>query len=195
MPIPQDLADRLRSELTRQGQELDWLELWPVVVRARIEVLDALSAIDNQTAERSDEHAAEAGWSICETLRHLHLSSIGVADIIRDLAAGQPVRNGTYEWEGDVTAHEIAPELSGSFDDLRHAFALHSVDFSAIPHNLPPKPNLKTPSRTCISATSTAAPGSFSRRSTTTHTCASSRPCLPRIKTSSSAGLGWVEER
>ena len=143
MPIPQNLADRLRSELTRQGQELDWLELWPDVVRARIEVLDALSAIDNQTAERSDEHAAEAGWSICETLRHLHLPSIGVADIIRDLAAGQPVRNGTYEWEGDVTAHEIAPELSGSFDDLRHAFALHSVDFSAIPHNLPPKPNLK----------------------------------------------------
>ena len=139
MPIPQDLADRLRSELIRQGQELDWLELWPDVVRARVEVLEVLSAVDRETAERSNDD----GWSICETLRHLHLSSIGVADIIRDLAADQPVRNGTYEWEGDVTAHETAPELSGSFDDLRHAFALHSVDFAAIPHNLPPQPNLQ----------------------------------------------------
>lgn len=147
MPIPQDLADRLRSELIRQGQELDWLDLWPDVVRARVDVLNTLSAVDDELAERhppaSGSDSSGGGWSICETLRHLHLSSIGVADIIHDLAAGQPVRNGSYEWEGDVTAHEIAPELSGSFDGLRHAFALHSVDFAAIPHNLPPKPNLR----------------------------------------------------
>ena len=142
MPIAPDLADRLRGKLIRQGEDLDWLELWPDIVRARVDVLNTLRAVDNEVAQRHPADSRGGGWSICETLRHLHLSSIGVADIIHDLAAGRPVRNGSYEWEGDVTAHEMAPELSGSFDGLRHAFALHSVDFAAIPHNLPRNPNL-----------------------------------------------------
>ena len=65
-----------------------------------------------------------------------------MADIVRDLAHGRAVREGTYEWAGEVTAHEMAPELGGSFDGLRHAFALHSVDFSALPQTIPRDPNL-----------------------------------------------------
>jgi hypothetical protein len=135
---PPDVRERIAATLRARG-ELDWLELWPDVMRWRGHLLEALGAVEPADA---DWQPRDGGWSATQVLQHQYTSSAGVREIVLALAAGRTVRDGTYDAPGEVTAHEIAPPEAGSFAELLPAFRAHSLAFAAIPEEVGATPNL-----------------------------------------------------
>ncbi len=140
-PLSEDWQRSISERLLRRGADLDWSELWPEVVSARTELLDAIARI---TEEQAAWKPSADEWSIAETIRHQLPSSTGVITIIRALTEGHdPAEDTPYDDPGDVTAHEVAPAFDGSFADLRAAFVQDSIAFAALPAALPPDPDLE----------------------------------------------------
>ena len=61
---PLDVRERLAATLRARG-ELDWLELWPDVMRWRAHLLEALGAVEPTGA---DWLPRDGGWSAIETV-------------------------------------------------------------------------------------------------------------------------------
>ena len=134
-PLTEDWQRAIRERLLRRAADLDWSEIWPEVVAARIELLDAVARISEEQAVWKP---SADDWSIAETIRHQLPSSAGVIAIIRALTAGHdPAQDTPYDYPGDVTAHEVAPPCDGSFADLIAAFRADSIAFAALPSRLP----------------------------------------------------------
>ena len=140
-PSAADAFRAIRERLLVAARDRSWFDLWPGVVAARLELIDAIAPVSEEQAQWKP--AAEA-WSIEETIRHLLVSSRGVVAIIDTLAAGRdPGAGAVYDSPGDLTAHQFAPPFEGAFADLRAAFVAHSVDFAALPSRLPSNPLLE----------------------------------------------------
>ena len=141
LTAPDGWKQTIRDRLLRRASDLDWAELWPEVVSARLALLEAIADVSDAQAgwKPSPEE-----WSIAETVRHQRSSSIGVLTIIRSLTAGRDPAAGTpYDSPGEVTAHEVAPEHAGGWDALRAEFREHSIEFAALPLTLPANVNLE----------------------------------------------------
>lgn len=140
-PLTEDWQRAIRERLLRRGADLDWSEIWPEVVTARVELLDAIARISEEQAAWKP---SATDWSIAETIRHQLPSSAGVITIIRALSAGHdPAEDTPYDDPGDVTAHEVTPHFDGSFAELRAAFRADSIAFAALPAQLPAEADLQ----------------------------------------------------
>jgi hypothetical protein len=140
-PPLQDWQRAIRERLLRRSADLDWVALWPEVVGARTELLEAIAGISEEQAAWKP---SPADWSIAETVRHQLPSSAGVVAIIRALTAGRdPAEDTPYDDPGEVTAHEVAPAFEGLFADLRRAFTENSITFAALPALLPAESDLE----------------------------------------------------
>ena len=138
---PDDWKQTIRDRLLRRASDLDWAELWPEVVSARLALLEAIGGVSDAQA---DWKPAPAEWSIAETIRHQLSSSVGVLTIIRSLVADRdPGADTPYDSPGEVTAHEVAPEHAGGWDALRAEFREHSIEFAALPVTLGADVNLE----------------------------------------------------
>lgn len=138
-PDPADWRVVIRQRLVTAGRERSWSELWPSLVSARLDLLDAIAGVSEQQARWKP---SANDWSIEETLRHQLVSSRGVIGIIEALAVSHaPGEDAVYDSPGDLTAHEFAPPFEGSFAALRADFLAHSIDFASLPLRLPAEPD------------------------------------------------------
>jgi uncharacterized damage-inducible protein DinB len=123
--------DRVRRYLVSQAERRDWLELWPRVVAARTELLEALTDV---TQEQAEWKPPAEGWSILEVARHLLASSKDVLAVVQRLASGEAAERGTGIGEQPASGPT-------EIEDVRREFARHSVEFSALPSRLPESPD------------------------------------------------------
>lgn len=140
-PLSEDWQRAIRERLLTRAADLDWAELWPEVVTARLALLEAIAEISE---EQATWKPSPDDWSISETIRHQLPSSAGVITIIRALTAGHdPAEDTPYDDPGDVTAHEVAPHFDGCFADVRAACRADSIAFAALPAHLPADADLE----------------------------------------------------
>ena len=127
-----DVRSRVRDYLLAQGQKYTWLELWPRVMGARLEFLDAIKDV---SAEQASFQPSPDDWSIAEIAHHFLQTSRGVARSVELLANGQTP---------DRTDHEpprTAPTLA--WTDLQTAIAEDSVTLAALITGLPEPPSFE----------------------------------------------------
>jgi hypothetical protein len=125
--------DRVRGYLMSQGERYDWVELWPRVIGARLELLRSL---DGVTEEQAAFDPGGDDWSIAEIAHHVLNGARGTAVTVEQLAKG-----------------EAAPELArvdpqrepptASFVDTRRLLAEQSVEWAGLAGTLPEPPSLE----------------------------------------------------
>ncbi|MCY3918586.1 MAG: DinB family protein [Chloroflexi bacterium] len=124
---------RVSSYLLAQGEKHSWLELWPRVVKGRLDFLDAIAGVSE---EQAAFHPQAGDWSIQEVAQHVLTSSQAVAGLIEALVAGKA--------GPDVANADRARELaSASLAELRRELLRGSVDFSAIGTRFPDDASLE----------------------------------------------------
>ena len=117
---------RVRSYLVSQGEQRDWVDLWPRFIAERGALLRATERVSDEQADFKPE--AES-WSIREIVTHVLSTSRGGLRRIEDLAAGRELTS----VEGSRT-----PE---KFTMLRRHLTEHSVRYASLLERLPPTPN------------------------------------------------------
>lgn len=128
-PAARDLA--IGAGIAAEAERLDWLAAWPLVVRTRADLLDAIAAL---SAAQAAWKPAAAEWSIEEVVRHALNASRDVLRVIEGLAAGDS--EGRRTRAGEQPAHAPA-----AFDELRRQFIAHSIDFASVATRLPAAPH------------------------------------------------------
>lgn len=139
-PINEDEQQRVSSYLLAQGEKRSWLELWPRVVDARIELLDSISRV---TEEQAAFKPAEDDWSIAEVALHVLDGSRRTADLIRALAYGEAPKETPQEIGAVDPARR---EVDSGWNELRNDLLRDSVAFSQVFEGLPEPPAF-TPTR------------------------------------------------
>ena len=124
---------RVSSYLLAQGEKHNWLELWPRVVKGRLDFLDAIAGVSQEQAEF---HPDSGDWSIAEVAQHVLTSSQAVAGLIEALVDGRP---GPSVDRAD-RARELA---SASLAELRRELLRESIAFSAIGARFPDDASLE----------------------------------------------------
>lgn len=126
-----DRRPPIAEYLLAQGEKYSWLELWPRVMSARLELLDAILDVD--AAQAGFKPSADV-WSISEVLRHALDSSRGVARTVERLARAEPTPDGPD--------FDLSEASAKSWADLRSAFMRDSVSFANLITRLPEPPSL-----------------------------------------------------
>ena len=72
MTTQNEEARRVRSYLLAQGENYAFTEMWPRLMKARLEVI---AAVDSVSQEQADFTTDPDEWSIAEVLHHLITSS------------------------------------------------------------------------------------------------------------------------
>lgn len=117
---------RVRNYLVSQGEERDWVDLWPRFVQERGNLIRATERVSDEQADFKPD--AES-WSIREIVEHvLNVSRAGMRRI-EDLAAGR-----------EPAASE-PNRMPTKFSMLRRHLTEHSIRYSALLERLPPTPN------------------------------------------------------
>lgn len=118
---------KVRQYLVDQAERRDWWELWPRVIGARTELLDALAPItDQQAAWRP----APNDWSILEIAQHALNSSTGVRGLVESLARGKPGQRGETRERGDTGG-------ATSIDAVRRALTTDAIAWAGLVDRLP----------------------------------------------------------
>ena len=107
MTTGSDMGERVRSYLLSQGERYTFAEIWVRFAKARLELIDSVSEVDQGQADfRPDVDE----WSISEVLNHVVTSSgDGVGDRGRAVT-----RRYSHPWKdrpsqrGDVSGHQRA---------------------------------------------------------------------------------------
>ena len=97
--------DRIRSYLNTQGERSAHTELWPRVVKARMELLDSLEKVSEAQASWSP---SPEDWSIKEIAVHLLNSSRSVCQIVQALSEGHPADSSGIEPPRETTDTPIS---------------------------------------------------------------------------------------
>ena len=84
--IDQDEMQRISSYLLGQAEKYSWLQLWPRVVAAR---LDLLNTLERVSAEQAAWKPGPEDWSVEEVAQHVLDGSHRNQDMIRSLSVGQ----------------------------------------------------------------------------------------------------------
>jgi uncharacterized damage-inducible protein DinB len=119
---------RVRGYLVSQGDERDWVDLWPRFIQERGNLLRAMEKVSDEQADFKPD--AES-WSIREIVEHVLNVSRGGMRRIEDLSAGREPSN----IEGG--------RMPTKFAMLRRHLTEHSIRYSALLERLPPTPNYK----------------------------------------------------
>ena len=85
MTTGSDEVERVLSYLTSQGERYTFAEIWVRFAKARLELIDSVSEVDQGQAD----FRPDAGeWSISEVLSHVVTSSGKVSEIVDALSRG-----------------------------------------------------------------------------------------------------------
>ena len=135
MTTQDDEARRVRSYLLAQGEKYAFTELWPRLIRARLEVI---AAVDGVSQEQADFTFAPEEWSIAEVLHHVLTSSARVAETIEAIA------NGNQPPERVIDPPRESAELG--IEELRQQLTkdAHSPGASSR-RGCPPSPTSRSP--------------------------------------------------
>ena len=129
---PDEERERVRGYLLSQGESYDWVDLWPRVIGARLELLAEFDGVSDQQAAFSP---GDDQWSTGEVLHHALNGARSVASVVEYLAKGeQPPAPQRVD---PVRAPAEAP-----FERQRRELAEQSVQFSALVARLPEPPSL-----------------------------------------------------
>ena len=125
-----DEVERVRSYLLSQGETYTFAEIWVRFAKARLELIDSVSEVDQGQADfRPDVDE----WSISEVLNHVVASSGRVSGIVEALANGASPSPGIIDPPREKTALSI--------EELRERLTLDSLRWSALVERLPPAPS------------------------------------------------------
>jgi uncharacterized damage-inducible protein DinB len=138
MTSQSDERARVRGYLLSQGERYTYLELWPRLVKARLEVLDALEGVsDGQARFKPDRDE----WSIRQVALHVLNGSKRVAHLVELLARGGPVSS---ESAGGSIAANIDPapeETDMRVEELRDGLLRDALAWSTLTQGLPEPPS------------------------------------------------------
>ena len=118
----EDERVRVSSYLLGQGRERNWRELWPRVVGARLELLDAFVDVSET---QGNFRASPEDWTIREVAYHVLTGSQSVAATIERLVAGDDA--GEVQWADPVRQQPVV-----SLADLHQQLLADSVIFSSM---------------------------------------------------------------
>ena len=117
---------RVRGYLVSQGEQRDWVDLWPRFIAERGALLMATEKV---SGEQADFKPDAESWSIREIVEHvLNVSRAGMRRI-EDLSAGR-----------ELSSNE-AGRMPTKFSMLRRHLTEHSIRYSALLERLPPSPD------------------------------------------------------
>ncbi len=131
MTTQNDEARRVRSYLLAQGEKYAFTEMWPRLMKARLEVIAASEGVSQEQADftmDSDE------WSIAEVLYHVLTSSARVAETVESLARGNEVPPRAIDPPRESSALSVS--------ELRQRLTADSLAWCALTERLPKSPNL-----------------------------------------------------
>jgi len=128
--MPQDERDRVRGYLLAQGEKYGYVEMWPRTVRGRLQLLDAIAAVNEAQARF---RAASDQWSIAEIAQHILKASTANRRIVEALAGGGGADGARVDPPPEPTERTI--------DDLRRALLEDAVEWSALTRRLPAQPS------------------------------------------------------
>jgi len=77
---------RVRGYLLGQSERYSWIELWPRVTEARLQLVEALRGV---TDEQARFKPPDDGWSILEVADHITNNSRSVISLVQTLAIGE----------------------------------------------------------------------------------------------------------
>ena len=122
---------KIRQYLVGQAERRDWWELWPRVIGARAEMLDALASI---TDTQADWRPAPDNWTILEVAQHALNSSSGVRGLVESLARGEPGQRGETRERGDIDG-------ATSIDTVRRELTTDAIAWAGLIDRLPAEPS------------------------------------------------------
>ncbi|MQA00839.1 MAG: hypothetical protein GEU80_16205 [Dehalococcoidia bacterium] len=128
--------DRMHGYYMAQGEKYSFGELWPRVMKARLDLLDALEGIGDSEAGWS---ASAETWSIKEVALHILKNSRGTRRLVQALAAGDTADTSGIEPPRQTT--------DASMDELRAQLRDDGIEWSAVTLALPPAPPLTPTAR------------------------------------------------
>jgi hypothetical protein len=135
-PTLEEIWARTASYLRAQGEKYSFVELWPRVVRARLDLVDAL---DGVSEEQSSFRPAEDEWTIGEIAAHILASSQAARRIVQALVRGE------HDGGEGVEAGLVPPDRPLSA--LRAALVEDGLAWSALTPTLPERPPLEPVTR------------------------------------------------
>ena len=132
MTTQDDEARRVRSYLLAQGEKYAFTEMWPRLIKARLEVI---AAVEGVSQEQADFTFAPEEWSIAEVLHHVLTSSARVAETIEAIA------NGNQPPERVIDPPRESASLG--IEELRQRLTRDALAWCALTERLPVSPNLE----------------------------------------------------
>lgn len=130
-PLPARTPDqeRVRAYLLALSERESWLELWPRVLGARVELIDLLHRL---TPEQATYRPAPEEWSILDAATHAAEVAWGVLATVERLGGATAPTPAPLPAAGPHTAERLRLDL------VRNAIAL-----STVPQRLPERPPLE----------------------------------------------------
>lgn len=124
-------AQRVRSYLLAQGEKYAFTELWPRLIKARLEVI---AAVDGVSQEQADFTFDPEEWSIAEVVHHVLTSSARVASTIEAIANGNEPPPRVIDPPREAATLSIA--------ELRERLTKDALAWCALTERLPASPDL-----------------------------------------------------
>ena len=125
-------AQRVRSYLLAQGEKYAFTELWPRLIKARLEVI---AAVEGVSQGQADFTFAPEEWSIAEVLHHVLTSSARIAETIESIASGNEPPERAIDPPREAAALGI--------EELREQLTQDALAWCALTERLPTTPNLE----------------------------------------------------
>ena len=135
-PPLEEIWARTASYLRAQGEKYTFVELWPRVVRARLDLVDALDGVSDA---QSSFRPAEGEWTIGEIAAHILASSQATRRIVQTLVRGE------HDSGEGVEAGLVRSDRPLSA--LRAALVEDGLAWSALTPTLPARPPLEPVTR------------------------------------------------
>lgn len=124
---------RVRSYLLAQSERSTWLDLWPRVTEARLQLVESLRGVTDEQA-RFQINPEE--WSTLDVAHHILDNSRSVIRIVGALAHGLPVPGPAFRDErGDPGQARLA--------DVRAGLIETSIELASLIRTLPEPPPLE----------------------------------------------------
>ena len=131
MTTSDEEAQRVRSYLMAQGEKYSFMEMWPRLVGARLQVI---AAVDGISQEQADFTVDADEWSVAEVLHHVLTSSARVAEAVESMA------NGNEASQSVIDPPRESSELG--IGALQERLIQDALAWCALTERLPAKPNL-----------------------------------------------------
>jgi len=127
-PPPPAGAGRVRGYLISQAERRDWIDLWPRIASARLELLDALSGF---TTSQANWRPRAGEWTAVEVAAHLLDYTDSVLQVIEALARGRTPDHTPVDALGQAPA-ELAEQRR-----LLRRLTEQAVRITVLPERLP----------------------------------------------------------